>query len=437
MLTTLSPLFLEEQESLQTTATLSERYDIREWENSLSVEDIVSNIPLANFTSAVPWTTSDSFEELYPAPTFKNYWDDYINTKAPLLRPLSDTEHLIISPPKDQWVNIRNLFINEEGGQRLQIKDPKEAKLLREHAENFDFRMVTVKVAKCSDDSTEFGEYAGKYFVYDGGGCCMKALLRGILYLPAQIVNISSKQELRDLFYDENTSFNKVKGVELFKKKLVERDSFARLQDRIMERSGVTPVKHHTDTSLRVVGLSPIKQLLEGTFKNILDTSWSGDSVKEVKDPDTYWDKRKAPTIEFALDSLSSVYEGDLDCTFLLIACGQFKAVWNGEVPQQKFINMLEDLKTGKIKINLNKIDPGYPKIVGSFTTLKQLQECLNLTRMATEKYWGVVALSRLWNEYRVQAAKKDKSLSIKKLDEKFINGLMSPEGHGFVPYRH
>jgi hypothetical protein len=239
------------QEALDNTQ--SDRYDFRSFQDSLTVEEIVTQTPLSDFTTAIPWNTSSDFSTLKPTPTFKDYWDDYLNNAGPELKPRSETEHLVVTPSKDSWIDIRKLRLNEEGGQRLQIKDPKEAMLLREHAVKFDFRMVTVKVARCSSNREEFGNLAKEYFVYDGGGCCMKALLRGITLLPAQIVEVSSKQELRNLFHDENESVNKIKGVELFKKKLVDRDPFARLQDKVMERSGVTPVKHHTDDSLTLV----------------------------------------------------------------------------------------------------------------------------------------------------------------------------------------
>lgn len=418
----------EQEEQLDDTK--SDRYDFRSFQESLTVEDIVCKIPLSTFTSAKPWGTSSDFDNLYQNPTFKDYWDDFINSNGPVLKPKSDTEDLVLTPSRDTWVDIRYLRLNEEGGQRLQIKDPKEAKLLQEHAINFDYRMVTVKVAHCNNNKEEFGDLAGEYFVYDGGGCCMKALLRGITQLPAQIVGVSSKQELRNLFHDENESVNKIKGVELFKKKLVDRDPFARLQDRVMERSGVTPVKHHTDPTLRLVGLSPIKQLLEGKFKNVITTSWSGDPVEQVDNKDLF-SKRRAPTVEFALDSLASVYEGPLSETALIVSCGQFKAVWNGLVPQSKFIKMLENYRDGNCKIKYNEIDKGVTiKNTADFTTMSSLGHSLNLTRMATEKHWGVVALSILWNNWVKKSARSD----VKKLDENHIS-LMS--GGNFIPYTH
>lgn len=413
--------------------TQSDRYDFRSFQDSLTVEEIVTQTPLTDFTTAIPWNTSSDFSTLKPTPTFKDYWDDYVNNAGPALKARSDTENLVVTPSKDTWIDIRKLRLNEEGGQRLQIKDPKEAMLLREHAVNFDFRMVTVKVARCSSNKEEFGNLAKEYFVYDGGGCCMKALLRGITHLPAQIVEVSSKQELRNLFHDENESVNKIKGVELFKKKLVDRDPFARLQDKVMERSGVTPVKHHTDDSLTLVGLSPIKQLLKGTFKEVKDTSWSGDPIDQVNSDDpNVIEKRKAPTVEFALDSLSSVYpQAHLTETALIIACGQFKAIWNGLVPQAKFIEMLTAYKDGNCLITYNAIDPGVTiKNAADFNSLPALGHSLNLTRMATEKPWGVVALSRLWNNW----VKQSKGASVKKLDEKHIATMA---GGDFKPYPH
>lgn len=421
-----STIQFEPEENLNDTQ--SDRYDFRSFQESLTVEEIVCKTSLSTFTSARPWSTSSDFDALHPEPTFKDYWDDFVNSNGPTLKPKSDTENLVLTPAKDEWVDIRYLRLNEEGGQRLQIKDPKEAKLLQEHAINFDYRMVTVKVAKCSNNKEEFGDLAGEYFVYDGGGCCMKALLRGITHLPAQIVGVSSKQELRNLFHDENESVNKIKGVELFKKKLVDRDPFARLQDRVMERSGVTPVKFHTDSSLRLVGLSPIKQLLEGKFKNVTTTSWSGDPTEQVDNKDLF-PKRKAPTVEFALDSLASVYPGPLSETALIVACGQFKAVWNGIVPQSKFIKMLEDYRDGVCKIKYTEIDKGVTiKNDADFSTMAALGHSLNLTRMATEKHWGVVSLSILWNNWVKKSARSD----VKKLDE---NHIANMRGGNFIPY--
>jgi hypothetical protein len=226
-----------------------------------------------------------------------------------------------------------------------------------------------------------------------------------------------------------------MKGVELFKKKLVDRDPFARLQDRVMERSGVTPVKHHTNYNLRLVGLSPIKQLLEGKFKGpITHTSWSGDPVDQVnsEDPNVI-EKRKAPTVEFALDSLSTVYDGDLTETALIVACGQFKAVWNGIVPQAKFIEMLTAYSSGKIKIKLTAIDPSRNvKQDADISSMPYLSNSLNLTRMATEKYWGVVALSRLWNHWV-----HTMNPAVKKLDVGHINKMRSNDSADFVPFQH
>jgi hypothetical protein len=410
--------------------TRSDRYDFRSFQESLTVEDIVCKTPLSNFTSAKPWATSSDFDNLYHNPTFQDYWNDFVNSNGPVLKPKSDTENLVLTPSKETWVDIRYLRLNEEGGQRLQIRDPKEATLLKEHAVSFDYRMVTVKIARCNDNKEEFGELAGADFVYDGGGCCMKALLRGITHLPAQIVRVSSKQELRNLFHDENESVNKIKGVELFKKKLVDRDPFARLQDRVMERSGVTPVKHHTDSSLRLVELSAIKRLLEGKFKGITSTSWSGDPIEQVVNSDLF-PKRKSPTVEFALDSLASVYKDSLTETSVVVASGQFKAVWNGLVPQAKFINMLEDYRDGKVKIKLSEIDESVKiEVPADFTTLAMLGHSLNLTRMQTEKHWGVVGLSILWNHWVKKSARRD----VKKLDENHIKRMRIGE---FIPYAH
>lgn len=419
------------QEDLDSTIT--DRYNLNSFKESLTVDQIVFGTKLAEFTRSRPWPVSSGFDDQRPDPTFFDYFQDYLirEKDSVVLNNLKIEEDKVLFPRKEDWVEIGSLYINEEGGQRLQIRDPQESKRLRDHAINFKHGLVSIKVAEI-DNKTEFGEMNGRRFVVDGGGTCMKARLRNIKTLPVTVVKVKTFQELCDLFYKSNTETNPVKGVELFKKRLIERDPFARLQDRIMERSNVTPIKYHVDPKLVYCDLGPIKKMLEGTFKGH-NTSWSGDPVDMVKDSNLF-SNRKAENVTFAIDSHLAAFPGTQIHSSLVVVFCQFKAVWNGTITQSRFVEFLKDIKTHNSEGNplypimLKDIDPSQIKQTANLRNPKTISIALNLTRMQTEKCWGVVALSRCWNIWA-----KQKGHSSLVLDDVHINGMMSRTG--FRPY--
>ncbi len=395
-------------------------YNIQTIENSRTIEELVKEIPVSKLTSAVLIRGNSDWNQDHPDPTFFDYWKLYQNNRQrdydkyledlkngglpdPEQTPQRDPRETISAvkiPENGVWFDVRNCKLNEEGGQRIQIKSPDESKNIFDHSWNFDYRLVDVKIAK----------FNGDFYVYEGGGCCMKAVLLGINKLPASLVKVDTVKELRDLFYKSNDERMPIKGVELFKKRLVEREPFALLQNKIMERGKVIPIKKHPNEDLTFCDLGPLRKCLEGLFDDpTAIVGISGDKVKYVKDINNQnWQFMNAPNVVSALEIHTTVYKNGRNSkpvpihSSLIVALCQFVAVFGKILTSKDIENMLISYRDERIRIGLKELGFDFKDNTqkANLKTPREVSSALNLTRMQTEKSWGVVQLGKLWNNY-------------------------------------
>ena len=325
----------------------AEKYVAVPLNDPITIKDLCETIPLSRWINSVPIPMTlmdDAWKKAHPYPTPIDYYllyeDKHYKDLSDVKRSASNVEF----PKERDWIDIGSVNIATFGTQRIQFQNREATPKLFKRAVNFDHTLTSIQTAKL--DSTDFPQLKDACFVTNGAGTLCSAYLRGERRIAATIVNVTSEEELENLFFEVDGSKVKISAFEKYKTKLAMGDPFARLQDRVMDDAGVTPLKNHPD-DLWYTDLSPLAKGLKGKFDNDESSSISGDSRKQVQDTNLFV-TRKARNIVDTYELMMSVWADDGSKQIhssLFGALLAFKATGNGMVTVKKLETRMIYLK--------------------------------------------------------------------------------------------
>lgn len=420
MLKKLSPLPLNKQEikkDLQATFNATPGFH--------KIVDII-NSPNSKLTSSIPFASKDEdWNTRFPDPTPKQYFDKYVIEKQIEVSSLNDENDVII-PQKKDWVDLSQVYLNDEGLQRNQLKRRKEQRNVWNNAINFRFPMAIVEAQLVEIPGHQLN---GKYYVWDGGGTVTAALLRGIKKLPARITRVTKEEDIGKNFFELAQSVESVAGEETFKHRYYLEEPLALLQGRIFKATDTTPMHGHPNRALKELALTALKKMIEETFSNTTDTSISGDKKELVKKSELF-KKRKCPNIIDALEVIQTNWNDETPIVPAVFKeFTRFYATFGDIITLRRFNQMINDYKNGDVKIKGIDIHISCARETIDWSSQKKVSDGLGLqSNTDFHRSYGTYVLGKCWNNWA------DSQYGIKKINQAFLNEIIH-SGKGSALY--
>lgn len=385
-----------------------------------TIKEIVKEIPYSSLTSSIPFSLKDTnWKSIYTTPTAYDWYHQWLLESESQESDLN-TEFDVIVPPKDDWIEVSDILIDDNGDQRIQFKDKQTARNVFEHALNFDFTKANVWLGLLDNPKDEFH---GRYFAIDGGGTLCSAELRGIKKLPAKIVRITDRSMLGENFFDLAESVISVNGVDKFKHRLVCNEPLAVLQHNIYLNTDTTPIRNHPNRDLKQLNLTALKKMIDETFTNTNDTSISGDTRDQVKDEDNF-PTRHCQNIKDVIEAISSNYSSEspiVPAVFKELT--RFYATYGAIISLRQLSQMISDYKNGVVTLRGAEIHQNCSQGPVDFSSQSKLDDSLGLQNMTDfNRSYGVYCFSKLWNNWKIY---RD---GVKKIQEAFL-GICLTDG--------
>jgi hypothetical protein len=379
---------------------LTETYNVQD--RALTIKEIVKETAMQ-----APWPFSISDAEWHsnnPDPTAYELFHQWTSENNKIFTDLSDQNNVWYEPK----IEVDNVYLDDAGEQRNQLKDPETARNVMNNAVNFQFTRALVWLALIDIPGNPFN---GKYKVMDGGGTLCSASLRNIKYIGAIVVRITNESELGKNFFELAQSRKSVRGEDTFKHKLVMGDPLALLQHKLYRETDTTIYENVPNKSLKHLPLTAQKKMIIEKFTAVDDTSISGDTVDQVNDEDLF-STRSCENITDVIHALHSIYKDETK-----IVPAVFKEVtrWyasvNSLVTYTQMYKMLEDYKDGRITIQNKFLSSGnkveyrvHPNAKSGeldFSTMSAMRDSLDLqTQTEGSKMYGTYVFSKLWNHW-------------------------------------
>ena len=355
------------------------------------------NLPKSKITGLNKFVSHDAdWNSLHPDPSMKELYVQRLKEDEITESSLSEEP---IYPPKDEWVALDDLLLDLDGMQRNQFQDARTWRATFERADKFDFTRAKISVAKLDCPGNK---YDGRYFVWDGGGTCCSAALRGIKELPVSvIVKAHSRKKIGEMFHELAESTNSVSGEDKFQYRLVCGDEYAELQHKIMMATHTTPIRNHRDGSYTNIRITALKKLIDGKFTRSEKTI-SGDPASYLNDKDKFRFRRCQNIVE-VLQVIKDIYPDALSISpsfmkGLTIAYATFSNIWTART----ITRMLQDYKNGLVEIKGKELDQECSVGVIDWSTQDKLQKCLGLQDMTeSHRMYAVYIFAKLWNNWQ------------------------------------
>lgn len=369
---------------------------------SMTIGEIVKQTPLKQITDIDRFNIKDQeWLSQNPNPTAFECYQQFIIENEIQLSDLNDND--------DVWydkVKVDEIYIDDAGEQRNQLKDSETASNIISRANKFRFDRALLWLGYIDIPNHPL---LGKYKAQDGGGTLMSASYRNISEIGAIIVRITDEEQLKENFYELAESRATIRGEHRYLRNLANQEPFALLQHSVFQKTNTTCLNHKRsgDKSLKHFSLQAQKKLLNWKFVDGVN-SISGDPVETLNDADLY-PTRGAQNIVDALNAISTVYRKE---TKIVPALGKELTRWyaatNDLVTYSDMVEMLEDYKNGVVSIrNKSQNKNGVEYLIHrdcvtgdiDFDTQQSLVDSLRL-QDNTETYamYGVYVFSKLWN---------------------------------------
>jgi len=317
----------------------------------------------------VRYTISENLD-IYP-----DIFEDFLDWRAKqkVTRIIPEFSSVIHSDYKFPLFDIRNAEIREDRGQRnALLEQGRRAKILG-MAKNFDIKLF-------EPISVDYIEDEGEFIIRDGGGRCHAAVMNNIFLVPAIVRSVSSVEESRRLFAEQDKNSAQISKLDRFLQDLANKNSA-----RHNKACDTFAIAKSCGISLHYSTKSVEYPLVEGLgiLQRILGKDISGDPKG------TKWGSRNGPNIVKAIDIIKSCFpENDEIPVSTLYAITSFIYMIQNRIPSgQKGLERLVEF------IN---------KVKNSSDELKDINNWVSeLKYDSSNNYgtYGAAALMRKWND--------------------------------------
>lgn len=269
--------------------------------------------------------------------------------------------------------DIRNAEIREDWGQRnALLEEGRRAKILG-MAKNFDVKLF-------EPISVDYIEEEEEFIIRDGGGRCHAAVMNNVFLVPAMVRVISTVEESRRLFNEQDKNSAQISKYDKFLQDLANKNSV-----RHNKACDTFAIAKSCGISLHYSAKSNETPLVEGlgVLQRILGKDISGDPKG------TKWGSRNGPNIVKAIDIIKSCFpENDEIPVSTLFAITSFIHMIQNRIPSgQKGLERLVDF-IGKVRDSSEEL-----KNINNWVSELKYDSSNNYGT------YGAAALMRKWNE--------------------------------------
>ena len=346
---------------------------------------------------------TDDWEDAHPYEE-RTLYDYYLLYRAYWLEDngkLSDDNFGKNDLPKELYINLKKCFLKDSDGQRIQEEF---AKILFIRACEFDWHKAMIKAVRVEgiDDM---------WFIPDGGGTLISAMLRGYESIPVLVDVIEDTEDFEKVLTNHYVKINSTRmrisewdkhvqamanedptaiTLELFNQG--EDVTFNPNSTKIFNNIKIPPVKATLDWKVWGPGNVPV-ELVTGDVYTSDVSAIKGRNVKSVyRLMNEVW-----PADEYDAKGLQKPVTHNA-ALFKLLVAGL--GALNGHIQLADVQRFLLKLKAGKVKVSNKHINCGVGKtpVELDASTSNKLAQSLNLGGFAPQDVRYAIVFCKLWN---------------------------------------